>query len=95
MARRNFSLNSNQMMTCDIDDYVVINITSCQVQPDPEQMPLTDEIKEEEEPPPAEPEYLGKLEYSIEYDFQKQEVWFNLINDFLCSQYSFVLHNIA
>jgi hypothetical protein len=51
----------------------MMNIYS-QVQPDIEDLTLNMEGNEDNVSKMSEPTYLGKLEYSIDYDFQKQEV---------------------
>jgi len=51
------------------DDTLIIDINYSQVQPDTEQ--LTSNMEEDSK---DEIKYLGKLEYSIDYDFQKQQV---------------------
>ncbi|CAF0932846.1 unnamed protein product [Rotaria sp. Silwood1] len=44
------------------------------VQPDVEQLTQNMEDNEDAESKKSEPQYLGKLEYSLDYDFQKQEL---------------------
>ena len=73
------------------NDTVIININSLQVQPDIEQLTPNMEDNEDADSKKSELQHLGKLEYSIDYDFQKQEVISNLnnrisiLNDFIFS----------
>ena len=58
----------------DEEDYVVIDIISSQVQPDVDELIQNMEDNEGSGYKRTEFENLGKLEYSLDYDFQKQEV---------------------
>jgi hypothetical protein len=49
-------------------------MNSSQVQPDIEGLTNNMEDNEDADSKKNEIQYLGKLEYSIDYDFQKQEV---------------------
>ena len=64
----------------DEDEYVVIDIISSQVQPDVDDLIQNMEDNEGSGYKRVEFENLGKLEYSLDYDFQKQEVRIALIN---------------
>jgi hypothetical protein len=71
----NVSFNPLHITTCDIDDeYLMININNLQVQPDVEELITNTDDNEDNESKKSENQNLGKLEYSIDYDFQKQEV---------------------
>jgi len=56
------------------DDTVVIDINCSQIQPDIEELTQNMEDNEDNDSKKSEVQNLGKLEYSIDYDFQKQEV---------------------
>lgn len=75
-----------RITTCDVDDeFLMIEIDRSQVQPDVEELTPNMEDNEDADSKKSEAPNLGKLEYSIDYDFQKQEVdclcFTNLIND--------------
>jgi hypothetical protein len=75
MISRNFSPDPIRISTRVVDDeYLVIDVNYSQVQPDIEDLTLNMEGNEDNVSKMSEPTYLGKLEYSIDYDFQKQEV---------------------
>lgn len=58
----------------DDDDQLVIDICCPQVQPDIEALTSNMEDNEDTDSKKNDAPNLGKLEYSIDYDFQKQEV---------------------
>jgi hypothetical protein len=58
----------------DDNDTLIIDMDSSQVQPDIEGLTNNMEDNEDADSKKNEIQYLGKLEYSIDYDFQKQEV---------------------
>jgi len=58
----------------DDDNTVIIDINYSQVQPDVEELTRNMEDNEDTDSKKSEIQHLGKLEYSIDYDFQKQEV---------------------
>jgi hypothetical protein len=72
---RNFSPDPIRITTRVVDEeYLVIDVNYSQVQPDIEDLTLNMEGNEDNVSKTSELAYLGKLEYSIDYDFQKQEV---------------------
>jgi len=72
---RNFSPDPIRISTRVVDDeYLVIDVNYSQVQPDIEDLTLNMEGNDDNVSKTSEVIYLGKLEYSIDYDFQKQEV---------------------
>ena len=58
----------------DDEEAVVIDLCHSQIQPDVEGLTHNMEDNEDSESKKSELQNLGKLEYSIDYDFQKQEV---------------------
>jgi hypothetical protein len=58
----------------DDDECLIIDLTNAQVQPDVEELTPNMEDNEDADSKKSEAPNLGKLEYSIDYDFQKQEV---------------------
>ncbi len=71
-----FSPNPSHVITYEGDDNdtLIIDMDSSQVQPDIEGLTNNMEDNEDADSKKNEIQYLGKLEYSIDYDFQKQEV---------------------
>ncbi len=71
-----FSPDSSHVITYEGDDNdtLIIEMNSSQVQPDIEGLTNNMEDNEDADSKKNEIQYLGKLEYSIDYDFQKQEV---------------------
>jgi hypothetical protein len=69
------SIDGFRVVTCDVDDEcMMVDIDHSQVQPDVEELTPNIEDNEDAESRKSEAPNLGKLEYSIDYDFQKQEV---------------------
>jgi hypothetical protein len=67
--------DDSRITTYDNDDEtVIIDINYSQIQPDIEELTQNMEDNEDNESKKSEIQNLGKLEYSIDYDFQKQEV---------------------
>lgn len=56
------------------DEYVVVDIDDVQVQPKIEELLPNMEDNEDAASRPPEEAHLGKLEFSIDYDFQRQDV---------------------
>ncbi len=71
-----FSPNPSHVITYEgyDNDTLIIEMNSSQVQPDIEGLTNNMEDNEDADSKKNEIQYLGKLEYSIDYDFQKQEV---------------------
>ena len=91
MASSTFFLDSIRIRTYDIDDdCMMIDLPGPQVQPDIDELTANMEDNEDADSKKSETPNLGKLEYSIDYDFQKQEVrtpsrqW-TVSHSFLCS----------
>jgi hypothetical protein len=75
MANHNFSHTPFSFTTHDTDDeMLIIDINYSQIQPDIEELTTNMENNEDTDSKQSEAPNLGKLEYSIDYDFQKQEV---------------------
>ena len=75
MSSSAFSLDTCRITMRDIDDdFLEIDLNPSQVQPDIEQLTQNMEDNEDADSKKSEATHLGKLEYSIDYDFQKQEV---------------------
>ena len=75
MTSGTLSLETCRITTRDIDDdCLVIDLNASQVQPDIEELTKNMEDNEDADSKKSEATHLGKLEYSIDYDFQKQEV---------------------
>jgi hypothetical protein len=69
------SAMKTRIRTCEIgDDCVVIDFDYVKVQPDVEELTPNMEDNEDADSKKSEAPNLGKLEYSLDYDFQKQEV---------------------
>jgi len=70
-----FSSSLPHITSCDHDDdTLIININYSKVQPDIQALTSNMENNEDTDAS-SEIQYLGKLEYSLDYDFQKQEVY--------------------
>lgn len=69
------SFDAIRIRAYDVDDEcLMIDLVDAQVQPDIEELTPNMEDNEDADSKKSEAPNLGKLEYSIDYDFQKQEV---------------------
>jgi hypothetical protein len=80
MSRDISSVSSRTQTRVVDDEYVVIDMADSQVQPDVEELLPNMEDNEDVGSRRSEDMHLGKLEYSLDYDFQKQEVRWRLLN---------------